>query len=77
MESPQDIIVSVNQTATEIVTLPNAEVAISAYRLSLETDSSALDYLPDLCGSVYLTVELEDGRELPEFMVFDESDQTL
>lgn len=43
----------------------------------METDPSSPDYEPDLCGSVEVDVKLEDGKDLPEFMVFYESEQTL
>ena len=68
------MIVSVNQTSTEIISLPVPEVALSTFRAGLETDDTSPYYEPALCGSFEVTVTLSDGEELPEFMVFDESD---
>ena len=71
------MITSVNQTLTEIITLPVPEVAISTFRASLETDDTSPYYEADLCGSIEVTMTLSDGSELPEFMIFDESDLTF
>ena len=77
LDSVSDVITSVNQTLTEIITLPEPEVAISTFRASLETDDTSPYYEADLCGSIEVTMTLSDGSELPEFMVFDESDLTF
>jgi len=74
MEELSDVIVTLNQSAREVIKLPTPTVAISQYRESLESNPTSIDYITDLCGVVQATAALVDGDELPGFMFLNEDD---